>query len=792
MEVLIPAVALGGLYMINNQSKTNESFTNKRTTSLPNTNIPNRNYPEEFPVVSSDTDQTSELSRNNRYDSGVNGVYTDKYFNPSAQEPTNSSQQYYALTGNKVDGSYFEHNNMVPYFGSNMRTRISNEDKSEGVLDAYSGAGSQYITKSEQSPMFKPTDNQQWAHGAPNMSDFFQSRVNPSMSMSNVKPFEEEMVGPGLGQGYGTAGAGGFNSGMLARDTWLPKTADQMRVDNKPKATGMGILGYEGPANSAIKQNATVEQMGIMEKHLPEQSFEWGHDRLFTTTGLEKGQTMHSMPVDRYVSRPETAVEYAGIAGSYLPESYVQGEYMPTHNQQLGSLPFAGANANGRNYATDADYESRSRVAYPNNRTVNKQDNYFGMVSGSLGAVVAPLLDALRPSRRQNVIGSLRPYQNPGTRVSESYIFNPADRLPTTIRETTEGSKYHHNINTNQLGGAYKVTDHEAKHTYRQDTSVSYGGVATAKDKLGGAYKVTDHDAKHTYRQDTSVSYGGVATAKDKLGGAYKVTDHDAKHTYRQDTSVSYGGVATAKDKLGGAYKVTDHDAKHTYRQDTSVSYGGVATAKDKLGGAYKVTDHDAKHTYRQDTSVSYGGGASATDKLGGAYKVTDHEAKRTYRQDSSVFYAGGAGATDQLSGAYHVTEHDAPHTYRQDTSDFFYAGGASAPASTRQTKSYEAVYNQRNNEVKQGLLNGHTPKGGMALLNSDVNVRQSTRDHELMNNRAVIGDMPYQSPGPESMGRVAGNTNELYSGIHMDRNSPEIMDALQGNPFVVNYKNGL
>jgi hypothetical protein len=595
MEVLIPAVALGGLYLINNQSKSNETFQNRQTSTLPNTNLPNRNYPEEYPIVSSDTDQTSELTNNNRYDTGGAGVYTDKYFNPAALQPqTNSSQEYYALTGNKVDAGYFEHNNMVPYFGSNTRTRVMNENAAEGILDNYSGAGSQYIKKQEQSPMFKPTDNEQWAYGAPNMSDFYQSRMNPSMRMANVKPFEEEIVGPGLGQGYGSAGVGGFNTGMMARETWLPKTADQLRVDNKPKATGVGIYGYEGPANSAIKQNATIEQMGVMEKHLPEQSFEMGQDRLFTTTGVEKGQTLHALPIDRYVSRPETAVEYTGIAGSHLPETYVQGEYMPTHNQQLAGLPLAGANANGRNYATDSDYEIRAKTAYPNNRTANKQDNYFGLVSGSLGAVVAPLLDALRPSRRQNVIGTLRPYQNPGTRVSESYIFNPADRLPTTIRETTESSKFHHNVNANQLGGAYQTTDHYA------------------------------------------------------------------------------------------------------------------------------------------------------------------------------------------------------PNTYRQETSDFYYAGGASATANSRQTRSYEAAYNQRNNDVRQDLLNGYTPAGGMSLLNGDINMRQVSRDNQLMNNRAAIGDMPYQSPNVNGLGRVAGNSNELYSGIHMERNTPDIMDSLKGNPFIVNYKNGL
>ena len=71
MELGIPLLALGSLYVINNQSKkpvTNgkENFTNRN--ELPNTNIPNRNYPEEYPIVSGETDQTSKLSHDNKFD----------------------------------------------------------------------------------------------------------------------------------------------------------------------------------------------------------------------------------------------------------------------------------------------------------------------------------------------------------------------------------------------------------------------------------------------------------------------------------------------------------------------------------------------------------------------------------------------------------------------------------------------------------------------------------------------------------------------------------------------------
>ena len=79
MEIAIPGIALGLLYVANNQNKeeekVNENFTSRN--ALPNTNIPDKNYPTNDMVVSSELEKTSSISRVNRYDS--DGVYTDKY-----------------------------------------------------------------------------------------------------------------------------------------------------------------------------------------------------------------------------------------------------------------------------------------------------------------------------------------------------------------------------------------------------------------------------------------------------------------------------------------------------------------------------------------------------------------------------------------------------------------------------------------------------------------------------------------------------------------------------------------
>ena len=117
MEIAIPLLAMGGLYLISNQSsKSNENFENRKQSQLPNVNIPDKNYPSNF--ANAETDTTSKLSVVNKYDTP--SVYTDKYFNSELNKKTvksyspldsdqsiDNSEMYYSLTGQRVDRSHF-------------------------------------------------------------------------------------------------------------------------------------------------------------------------------------------------------------------------------------------------------------------------------------------------------------------------------------------------------------------------------------------------------------------------------------------------------------------------------------------------------------------------------------------------------------------------------------------------------------------------------------------------------------------------------------------------------------
>jgi len=618
MEVVaIPLVAMAGLYIAYNQDKKSkacvENFDQRNgqyeNKYLPNIDVPNTNFPQEYPVQNQPNDITSKLSTVNTYDG--KSVYTDKYFNPNApgslvsstssenssmfsnQVPTPETAQYVSLTGSKVGADYFQHQNMQPFFGSHLRTIRTDANSTESIMDSYTGSGSQTIVKSERAPLFAPQDNCQLTFGSQNQSDFYQSRVNPSLKQSNVKPFAEEYVGPGIGIGYGSSGFGGYNSGLMARDMYQDRGVDELRTLNNPKPGGIGLYGHEGPAISAITQRGIL---GNMEKNRVDTTYEMGSDRWFTTTGSMSAPTCRSIDVLKDGARQETTVSYTGGAGSANEAIYVDGEYMPSKHIDLGQLPIAPAFRGNASGANEADFGNKSRMVYQNNRSVNQQDTYFGAFGGAIGAVVAPLLDALRPSRKENVVGTLRSYQNPGTTVSNSYIFNPADRPQTTIKETTEDGNGHLFI----------------------------------------------------------------------------------------DRTQSQGGT-------------------------------GYLTA-----GNQPIVNN------------------------------------------------------------------------RMTQGDFYYAGTASS--SSQKPRTYNAEYNQRNNDIKSSTLASFTPSGNMKLFSNDVNMSAKPKDQILINQRDNAPTMPFISPSAQIMGKqTSGPQSESFnSNIQLDRTNPDMMSQLKGNPFAISHLNGI
>ena len=623
--MLIPAIGLGGLFLITSSSSSSASGSKKEGFGgggggggfLPNVDVPDRNYPPRSRTVLSpaigggggeaagmdtetepgastygntETELTSQLMQDNSY---YGNAYTDKYFNQdilssSASSASESSESYTSLTGDSVDVDYFRHNNMQPFFGSHVRGKYVAESN-ESVLDSYMGQGSQTFSKQTMAPMFN-SEKVGMPYGAPINNDFFQSRVTASTSMANVRPFEEIRVGPGVGIGAGKQSEGGFNSGMLHRELWEEKGVDELRVQNKQKASGFLQFGHEVPDSNVKMMGA----MGEMNKNRVDTHFEMGPDRLMTTTGLEKGATMHAMPVDRYVSRPETTQAYMGGASVMHPKEGVAGEYMPSKHRELGAIPVGipGAPVNQAPASThnyEHDYDKR---VYTNNRTFREkqqqqkgggggEDAYFGVFgSAGIGAIVAPLMDMLRPTRKEALMvdNRLRPYTNvQQPQAKGTYMFNANESLPVTIRETTERNPNHFQIqSTNGMGmGAYQTMGVQTVHNQRETTmNRAYTGNPSAGE---GTRQLRPYDAEYRQRNNDLKS----STIEGYMvQGNMSVFNHNA-------------GVLSEETAAKGRYKESFLENKRTIQQNYPASSALSAPSQHTMG-----QDVRSMHTY--------------------------------------------------------------------------------------------------------------------------------------------------------------------------------------------------
>jgi hypothetical protein len=333
-EIAIPMAALGIMYILSNDNKKEEGFSGiSASTSnnhrLVNTQVPPQNYPVE-----------NKEGRDDRY---TTNVYSGLNENTNKTQQTadvkseteNYSDTFASLTGEDTPLFEFKHNNMKPYFGSNV-TQTTESGGRDGILDLYTGSGSQQIQKKANAPFFKPEKDMQWINGMPSTTDFMQDRMrgNVSSKMNNAKPWEEIQVGPGLNKGYTSEGAGGFNSGMQERDTWKPKTVDELRVANNPKKTFNGQMlgkhvGRRGPRGN----------LGKMEQHKPDTFFINNPDRYFTTTGVEKRGKAPTTHVFRPENRSSTTREYFGGGDTTNANGiYQSGKYQKSQKVQLDAL----------------------------------------------------------------------------------------------------------------------------------------------------------------------------------------------------------------------------------------------------------------------------------------------------------------------------------------------------------------------------------------------------------------------------------------------------------------------
>ena len=257
MEVLLVGtiVGLGVLF-----SKTEKDNINKINKVKPVENMTNKNE---------STQKIDNFTLNNTNNKNLN--------NTNLEVSDNINDE---VLNNCNDDKSFEHNNMVPFFGSNLRQNL-NPLAGRTLFNYQNGSDDHYRQKRELKSFFQPEKNISNVYGFQNADVFLNDRFTVSSFKNNEKPMEPIRVGPGLNKGYTGLPSGGFHQGD-SRDYILPKTTDEMRTVNNPK------VSYEG----RIVSGKRISKRGVstdVHKRLPERFYKNEPNKYFTTTGDHLG-----------------------------------------------------------------------------------------------------------------------------------------------------------------------------------------------------------------------------------------------------------------------------------------------------------------------------------------------------------------------------------------------------------------------------------------------------------------------------------------------------------------------
>lgn len=424
-----------------------------------------------------------------------------------------------SLTGDFISAEKFTHNNMVPFFGGNVKQNM-NEHSTKSILENYTGVGDTFKNKKEVECMYDKAKDFTNVNGMANQDDFYRERMVQSRTMNNVAPIPQVRVGPGLNQGYNATPAGGFQQ-FDAQDIAMSqyKSVDELRVATKPKMT------YEARVVDGKKGELRAEVPNLVKNRV-ETFFEQTPDMLLKTTGA-------------YTKAAE------------IPEFNV-----PVTNRVAQTRETIGIATLKTMGTGDADDFGKSKIlVYNNERDITTTRVYQGNVQALVKSIVAPIADVLRVSKKEHAVDNPRHFGNMNAQMPEKpTMYDPNDIARTTIKETL----IHDEMGMGTVTGPKKLVvydpDEVAKVTGRQtldriDYELNMAPVGQHKSIVYDPDDVAKTTMKETTIED---NHGGNIDRLDGMG--MYVNDYMARNTQKQFISdkdyIGTAGSAYTKKEM--------------------------------------------------------------------------------------------------------------------------------------------------------------------------------------------------------------------------------------------------
>jgi len=725
-----------------------------------------------------------------------------------------------SLSGEYINKENFTHQNMVPFYGGSIKQSMDDKTN-KALLETFTGVNDLQKNKCEVASFYDLSKNMGNINGTQNASDFYKDRIVAPTLRAHEFPIPQLQVGPGIGEGYSSKPTGGYQQ-FEAQDFAKSRCVDQLRTKLNPNKNAIGMVDvqretYEGRTVDGLKTGLRG-QIGKVNKNRVERSYEQTEDMWFKTTGANLKPTKHGDWNVKETHRQTTSRQQIGtaFASGQLARTGDPKVKMTSRQQLKGNYLGPGA-MDKYGLGNKYDYGKSKILVYNNERDVTSTKVYQGNVTSLIKAIIAPLEDMIKVTKKQHTVDNPRHFGNMRIQIpSKQTVYDPNDVAKTTIKETTIHEYILGNLKGNEKLTIYDPND-VARTTTKETTVHEY-----LLGNLKGNEKLTVHDpndtARTTIKETTVHDYilgnlkgnekitvydpNDVARTTTKettiheyllgnLKGNEKLTIYDPNDVARTTIKETLIHDEIGTGTLTGAKQLYVYDpedvAKKTVRETVDrEDYELNMAARVYKGTAYDPNDIARKTT--KETTVDLEREFGNLDRFarGGGYETNEFDAKDTQKQFLSDYDYYGGALRDGGEG-YITNEYDAKDTQKQFLSDFEYFGGAAGVEDKKQM-SYDEFFNATIRERQEVLLSGREPTlSGVKVFNDCINVAAPRKndcdfrtERESLNHTHITNEIPTLSDYTVTKMRK----NSLIEAD--DRFDTSLMDAFKENPYAI------
>ena len=623
-------------------------------------------------------------------------------------------------------------------------------------LELFTGSQQHNFHKKETKPFFKGIKNLSHINGAPNSTSQYQSRMVKSNYYNKEQPFEQERVGPGIGQNYGNRGKGGFHQFEIG-EIIKPKNIDETRSLSNPKVTYKSRVvsgkGIDRRSKTPNQRKYRPEQI----RHITSKDQMIGGRAAITKPKMESKKNIHLKHTERRISKQQYGS--AGPAVYIKPQNTNSKHKKSTKNIYKTFNPNNPSRKDGWSMIKTntklnkmADYGKSSVNLPPNERDTTQKRSHIANFASIFKSIIAPIQDKIKRTKKQNIEGNPNKhgYITP-ILPSKMTVYDPNDIAKTTIKETNI-----HNKRDGNIAGPNKLTVYDPDDIAK--TTIKETNIHNKRDgNIAGPNKLTVYDPNDIAR--TTIKETNIHNTKDgMLKGPTKLTVYDPNDIPK--TTIKETNIHNTRE---GNIDVERMKKPQNYN---------ILPPKRTL----KETTIDNIH----HTNVSFNRGD------GKGYLSAKYYAPATIKQfTSDNEYSGNINTNQGNKGGYLSSKYDAPPTMKQITSDNEYTG--SANSSFKSPTSYKSSYNARTNSNREKISRGRAPTNNSVKIvsgsdrintiykkqNANINY-QKTQNISVMNSNITSANSQYLTTQRTPLSNKGNN----------ERLNPSTLNQLNNNPY--------